>query len=1006
MGLYRDETGTIIELDDRFADARGYAPVSAIDENRLYAERGLAARADEGAGGMFNAGISRLASGASLGLSDVLKGAVMTPGEREQLTRDIEAHPYVSTAAELTGSLVGAFAAPGSALAKTPAGYLSALAGREVAEGLAAGGVRGTAKALGAMGAEGAIQSAGQYIGHSALEDKETTAEGLAGSLGTGFAFGAVGGGAVLGVAKGAMAGRRMWSRVMDGPQAAKQAESAWSLASQEALDSDLATARVAETKLDEIRKSKMEAMRYRNETGSRLREERIATQGMPERPVPETGMPMPTSGIADELPLDHGIAPAKGGQVTSAHRVEWTPEGTKKIQRPEGAKPPAEAPTELESQLAGTKTQLDTGTPLKDIKAAKGNEGDTSINTWLAEKKAFDDVAGDPNKTKPIPRPDLQANRQATLAEIRYKATEDLLGPAMAKEEQRLTDVMDEFSAARKDVEHLFGHGDISDGVPEHLGGPTQPSKGASTGRASPGKRRAVEILDDAHEEALLRAKHAADPREAGQAITEAADLEKLIDDISDGVPRMVDGSTSERMGEQLLDEIKKLWRYEEASAKLADALGDQAHLTSSLRAKGFRDAEKDSMRKVMDRSSRAVDDAETFGPTYASPKERVQYARSRQSDAQAQLDEIGVQEKEATHAFNKATKAVRDGEKAKKAALSTDAAAARVGAQDIGGAFEIMDLPGIPKPSDLPIIGPLIGAYLKFRTLKRAMGGRAGRVPATADNRVAALASRTRDRVARAVDRSLGILERGGKFAARVIPPSTGALAHRIFDDGDEDPGKDAPITKQAAARMREISAYVHTPGAIEKDVRRQLRDVVDPDVIAAAEKHRRVMMEHLLKHTMKMPEQGIIKTVNAEPSPAVAMSFARRLDAANDPASVFERLAQEQTLLSLEAAEVMREVYPQLLKQAAQRAVERASEPGVKVPLRQRIQMSLFYKLPFDSALDPVNFQITQSVYDRKPTAPVGGMPGVPLPAPQSSVAQPTNIAPSYTPTMDRR
>ncbi len=1048
MGLYRDEAGMVIEIDDRFAEARGYAPLDPVEHAEINAQQGIAARADErGVVGDITAAGTGFLSGATLGLSDVALANTLTPFERERVQSEIEAHPYLRAGGEIAGALTGAFAAPGSAMAKTPTGYLNSFTGKAAAEGLAEGGVRGTARALGAMGTEGAIQNAGQYMGHSALADKETTAEGLAGAVGTGFAFGAAGGGAAIGITRGAIAGRRLWSRVMDGPAAAKQAESAWSLASQEALDADLATARVAETKLDAIRKSKMEAMRYRNETRSRVQEESIAAgavekpvveadfeAGIPTNVVPRAKPEAPLSGMPTSVfqrprapdvfegpvPLDDGIAPASGGQATSVKRVEFTPEGTQKIQRPAAS----EAPTELESKLAGTKAQLDKGTPLGAIKAAKGNQGDTSINEWLDEKRVFDNTHTDPNKTKVSPygpvqpkrrsfdnlrdqfskklTPDLREARMATLAEIRYKATEDLLGPALAKEEQRLVEVMDEFTAARKDVEHLFGNS--ADMIPT----------AQKTAAGARGDRQAIEIIDDAHEEALLRAKHAADPAEAGRAVTEAEELEHLLNDFSlpdispglTGISRaQLRSASADKFVEDLFGDVGKLQRYEEASAKLADAMGDQAHQTSILKTKALRDAEKDSMRKVMDRSSRAVDDVETFGPN-PTPKERVRSARSRHNDAQGQLEELGVQEKEASTAFNKATKQARDAGRLKKDALRLDdktaRAAGKIGAQDVGGIMEIIDVPGIPKPSDLPIVGPIVGAYLKFRTLKRAMGRAMGNVPATADNRVAALASQTRDRVARAVDRSMGTIERGGRFATRALPPLTGILAQRIFDDGDEDPGKNAPITKQAAARMREISAYVHTPGAIEKDVRMQLRGVIDPDIIAAAEKHRRVMFEHLLKHLPKVPEQGIIKTLDWEPSPAASMSLARRLEAVNDPAAVYERLAMEQTLLSLEAAEAMREVYPQLFKQAQQRALDRAAEPGTKVPYRQRVQMTLFYKLPFDAALDPVNLQITQSVYDRKPAEPVGGMPGVPQP----SVAQPTNIAQAYTPSMDRR
>lgn len=1073
MGLYRDEEGRLIDVDDRFAAARGYSPVG-VEEGfggELTREVDAARGEDRGVVGDINAALTGVASGLTLGGSDYLLGETLTPLERQRLQAELEAHPTLRMGGEMAGALIGGMAMPGSAAARTPAGYLGSRAAMQVEQGLAQGGIKGTARALGSMGAEGALQSAGQYIGHSAIADKEVTAEGLAGSLGTGFAFGAAGGGAMLGVAKGTMAARRMFSRAMDGERAAKQAESAWTIARQEALDGDAATARAAEIKLEEIRKAKMEAMRSRNEARAMSREEQmraatfegraaVADDGTiiaPEAPMgpeplidvgPQTG----PGGVTSKFQrpnvefdpnaarsFDEGL-PAARDQINDVAGTIKKPETGAKtgaFKRPDGstkriATGAADEATDLERQLAGTKSKLDEGMPLKDIegepvKASKGNESD-SIEKWLVEEK--------------VARAKARTNE--TLSEMRYAATEDLLGAPMAKMEREIAEAMDEFTAARKDLEEL------SDGVPEPLWDsftdPTwppappglgrtvedrlafrqrhadwkkaqkappvdAPAKKGGTVAGSPGRRKAVEILDDAHEEALLRAKYGADPQEAGKAISEAAELERLLDDVSDGIPRHY---ADDALGAELLPDIEKLWRYEQASAKLADVLGDQAHMTSVARAKALRDAERDSARKVMDRSARAVDDAEQFGPAYKTPKERVQYARERVSDAQKNLDELGVQEREARDAFNKAGKKLRENERVKKGVLREEAAAARgankVGAQDAGGILEIVDLPGIPKPSDLPIIGPLLGAWLKFRTLKRAMGRMGGRVPATADAQVAARAAQTRDRIARAVDRSLGLAEKTGKYASRKMPAAAGILSARIFDDGGEDPGPKAPIQKQATARMRELYAYVSTPMAIELDVRRQLRGVTDPDLIASAEKHRRFMMEYILKHAPKVPDQGLLKTHDWEMSAGQAMSLARCMEAANDPPAVFEKMAQDDTV-SLEASETVREVYPRLFQEALRRATERAAEAPGKIPIRTRIQMSLFYKMPFEPALEPENFAITQSVYERKPSSPGYNpqAPGAAAPAGptvQPSVAQPTDLSQAYMPSFDRR
>lgn len=1058
MGMYRDTTGRLIEVDDAFAQARGYTPAEAADLGGVIREAGEAKRAeDRGIVGDINAVGTGALSGLTLGGTDWLLGQTLTPMEREQLLADIEAHPYLRAGGEMAGALAGGLAAPGSTLGRTPAGYLGSAAAREMEAGLAQGGLRGTAKALNAMGAEGAAQSVGQYIGHTALEDKEVTAEGLAGSAGMGYAFGAAGGSAALGVVKGTIAARRLYSRVMDGKKAAQAAESAWSLAREEALTASHADLRAAEDKLETIRSAKVEAQRGRNEAKAAVGEERIRASGMPERAGPsgETDVSQTSSArpgdIGPEPLIDVGPQGGAGGQ-TSAYRaperITFDPsdaaafdEGmpsmrdqvneiagkiekpvaggkTGAFKRPEGstARMSREAPTELENQLAGTKARVDAGESISSIKPSKGNDS-SSIEGWLQEKRAFDadelDAARASEDIKGANA--LRERRQTALSDIRYQATEDLLGPQMAKMEREIQEAADEFRAAVKDLDTL------SDGVPEPLDGgeigagpayrPRRPNA------TTPGRRQARQILDDAHEEALLRAKFAAEPEVASGALSEAEQLENLleqIDDVSDGVPRMVDGSSEEMFFDQMANDIRKIHRVEEASAKLADVVGEGAHPTSIARAKALRDAEKDSMRKVMDRSAREVEDVEAFGPEYKTPKERVAYARERLNDAQKNYSELDVQEKEARQSFERAGKRVREGEKAKRAALRADktaaAAAGKLGAADVGGLMEMIDLPGLPKPSDLPVVGPLLGAYLKFRTLKKAMGRMMGKVPATADAQVAARAAQTRDRIGRAVDRSLGLIERGGKYASRKLPAATGILASRIYDDGGEDPGPGASIQKQAAARMREIAAYVMAPNAIELDVRRELRGVTDPDLITAAEKHRRFMFEYILKHMPKLPDQGLIKTHDWEPSVGQAMSLARRMEAMNDPAAPFEKMAQND-LVSLEASEVVRDVYPRLFQEALRRATERAAEAPGKIPYRTRVQMTVFYKMPFEAALSPENLQITQSVYERKPSSPAYNpqAPGAAPPAAptaQPAIANPVNIAQEMTPALDRR
>ena len=146
MGLYRNEFGSVIEMPDEFANAAGLEPVSAAERADINTQKGIAARGEErGIVGDINAAATGLASGLTFGLSDMALAESLTPLERERLLSEIGAHPYLRGAGEIGGAVAGAFAAPGSALAKTPAGYLGNVAAREVEAGLAEGGLRGTA---------------------------------------------------------------------------------------------------------------------------------------------------------------------------------------------------------------------------------------------------------------------------------------------------------------------------------------------------------------------------------------------------------------------------------------------------------------------------------------------------------------------------------------------------------------------------------------------------------------------------------------------------------------------------------------------------------------------------------------------------------------------------------------------------------------------------------------------------------------------------------------------
>lgn len=598
------------------------------------------------------------------------------------------------------------------------------------------------------------------------------------------------------------------------------------------------------------------------------------------------------------------------------------------------------------------------------------------------------------------------------------------VLGKAMDAEFMKLEEALAEFNAAKVDLaDHISetamlkrvedmrsGSGDlpatvVSDGrklSPDEYDylqgnrGDSRPLSAADKTAVVKGKtvkELDVRAMEDIYEDALARAENAADDVERAAAMSDADAIKVRLDE-ADTLPDNLIGDVAKA--------AEAFQRYEKASAELADVLGDAAHPGSLEHAKAYTTAQDESVRRAMDRMTRAAEDAETFGPQRFSKKDRVNNAKEYKAQTASEV----AAAKEAEKLAREEAKRAGDRFKATKKSLADEKkqmfpkATQRGGAAEAGGLYEMIDIPGMPKIGDLPVVGPLMSAWLKYRTVKAAYGRFTGRIPATADTKAAALAAKTKDRVAKSIDKSLGFVTEKAAKAKRPAAIVSVALSRQIFDDGGDKTakGKD-DIQGNAADRIREIAAYVSTPGAIERDVRRELQDVTDPDLIAAAEKHRRMVMQHLLDKSPKAPPHDPLNPRPFKPSVLDSMALGRRLAVVDDPASAFEALNKGG--LTLEAADTLRTAFPRLFQLGQQRLLMKAGQLKEQVPYRTRVMMSMLFDVPLDRSLDPRNIRIMQSVY--APTA--SQMPGAPVNMPSPSVAGDVTINALYQTAADR-
>lgn len=1181
MGQLRSPEGEIVEVpDDQVAGALavGFKLVSNEQVIADDKQRGIDDRANaRGILGTANAALSSAASGATLGVSDMLLGTLLSDGERARLNAEREANPIASGVGQAAGMILPSLVNPGSLLAKTPAGLLAQASnkGTTIARGL--GGAKGLATAAAITGAEGGLQNAGIYLGETALGDRELTAEGMAGALGMGFGFGAVAGGAVFGLERGTMAARRMFARSAEGgTKAVGDATAAFSRASDTAVTANDDVAAAARKRLDEIRAQQAELAQTRVQADAEMARSKLdafaeqraaAGRGATEEALPPVDAPSPTAAGGVRTAADPPAATPTAASADAPTKIptakavveEAAEEGVEEVGE-EVATAASGRPDRVEVFASGRPSKpvyevrvWRNGAPEPEIRPIKIGDNGRSDPSDLAA--AFDESLPDgfnrgPNVTLTnafggasietgipvreaikdnsvyIIRPSEFAEHVVYGDELRPGAVDSIkqawsegkrLAPldieVAPSGRMYISDGNHRMVAAAADNRPLVvrfrkeaeenGLGtafDVGDRVRAELPtpSPTRALPAATAGDVASGLTKVAssplsleELLGQtvsrlqggesfarlntqgqiaaniAEEEAKLAAilGRYDDARERMQTAigSKAADMGAAADDLEGEIARIAaqgevadaavpiaPGATAEDLTDAAVeasrakagvashvDDVtagaKAIDDYERASAELTEAMGDAATPEAQAAAKAYRDAEAAADAAALDRTTRAIDDSadEVYGPTgpqqgptRRTPDERYADAKQAKLDAKAQgaalkAEEIGVRRtiKDAKATAKQAKLVAKNaGQAAETIGLPGAPTAAASGKQgealDLAAVLEAagtVGVPGLPKPSDIPVIGPLLGVYLKFRALKALAGRMTGRVEATGNARAAALAAKTKEKIAAGVDRSLGLVAKAApKTRVPVLAAGSTAvqaLHKKIFDDGEETP-KDATPQQLAAARIRELGVAAASPRAVITAVRKEMRDVADPALIAAAEQTQLRRVQYLNDIAPKAPEASLFSKREWTPSPAATMSFARSWEVAHDPHAAFEQL--EQKCISPEAAKTLRNVYPKLFQLAQMRLLERAPEIQTSVPYQDQIRMSLLFDVPLDRSLEPATIASLQTAFaDSTSPADPTQQQGAPQPmAPVPSIAAPTQLSSLFETAGDRR
>lgn len=941
---------TVAPADAEYYLRQGFRPEGGADIVQAADKAVLAERqAGRGALDQVGAAFHGFMSGATFGGSKVLEeGLGFSRDEQKALEQDFAKTNAVS---ELAGAIVPALVpgGQGSILKALPAGRAALMGERiaQVGEGASAWRKIGALAKAGA--AEGAVQTGGQYLSSVALGDRDLSAEAFMAEAGKGALLGGAIGGGLGAAEQGFIAARKLIPKAMGGKaELAKAADN---------VDAELTKALDGTERAQQAARDKLEALRLqradldvaaqakvaeRRAAEAAQAEQKLATQREldaikldraknPPARAPRTRKP---GAAADDLapvePLPTSAAPDKPVQVDVVAAPDVPPVTA------------ADGGDDLLAQLAATKSKLDAGEAfggmaqrkpvvdeIHEAMAELDPEAAAIVNAAKAHEAAAEKIRSrftirDRNGTHRVEIPEMadmtlgRVKQAYTVANDAEKAAIlETIGPERAKALTEIVEGRATFDKWYKNKNHWY---------------------------EDPSYRAQMEPIGPAPDDLAVDFADGTSPGFEGATMT--------ADDFAD-----VDS-----MNRAAAD----LAEYEQTMASLVEQLGPAAPadlVETAAKHAAAVDAHADD---GIARMAQIADDMPTAPAAPAAvaeaPAPIVRDVAGEAAQVAAGGDPLKAASLVSLPGANALVKA--GGKASGKAGLLAD----------LGAANEALQAVGINTPfnvKDIPVIGPIASAYLKLRAAL-TVAKRAGfRVPLVGDAAVAAGSSRARDRVVESVEK---MLAGGAKAAGRVntaagrmgavqaLPRAAEALRARLYDDGQKRPAPKSDVDA-LRARLAELEAATANPAGVAATVRQNLRNVKSAGVVDAVAAVAQRKLAYLAKHAPTPPIAAPLSRAQWRPAPAEIDRFARRVRAANDPIGVLDDVSRG--VVTAEAVDTLREVYPRLYEEARSHLLMRAPDVREALPHQLVVRMSALFDVPLISSMEPETIAAIQAI-----------------------------------------
>lgn len=405
------------------------------------------------------------------------------------------------------------------------------------------------------------------------------------------------------------------------------------------------------------------------------------------------------------------------------------------------------------------------------------------------------------------------------------------------------------------------------------------------------------------------------------------------------------------------------------------------------------MRNAAAESVPSVAQWSEKAAQGADDFKEGFQTVRQAEQAQHDLAQAMAPYLDEVGqAQLLEVTRGMDDAVQKTDDivvDAIARRSEAGAGRAGGRVpdeGATDSAAIADLMlGAGGLPNADDIPVIGPVLGAYLKFRAARGALGKLGIKLPGPV-GKIAHIGAGVQNRASEVVATLVNKAPAAAKTIERASAPAmTAAMARPLWEPAEEPQRKSDRKPTQLEQYQRRADELERVAADPEAARRKIIDSVPAPPSLANAIADAQIRkLEYLASQMPKDPRPPTLRPRPYQPNPVELQRFAEKKFAVDYPIEAIKHVLDG--TMSPAAADAVKAVYPRLFQNMQSELVERIAESTVPLDWNRLVTASLVFDVPLDHMALPVYAASRQAEYAQAAQAatqpPPGGGPQIRL------------------------